>query len=115
MAWDTSLEQRIRRYFEAAKVAHESKRMMGGLCFRVDGKMCVGIEKDCLMARIGPDANDAALTRKGCRPMDFTGRPMRGFVFIGREGFESDQDLNHWLELALAYNPAAKPSKKRKR
>ena len=115
MAWDTSLEQRIRGFFKTRQMSCEAKRMMGGLCFMVDGKMCVGVEKNRLMARIGPDAYDDALRRKGCRPMDFTGRPMRGFVFIGREGLESEQDLNHWLGLALAYNPAAKPSKKRKR
>ena len=87
--------------------------MMGGLCFMVNGKMCVGVEKKHLMARIGPDAYDDALTRKGCRPMDFTGRPMRGFVFVEREGMKSDEELVFWLELALAYNPAAKKSRRR--
>lgn len=77
--------------------------------------MCVGVEKDRLMARIGPEAYDAALTRKGCRPMDFTGRPMRGFVFVGLEGLKSEEDLVFWLELALAYNPAAKKSSKPRR
>jgi TfoX/Sxy family transcriptional regulator of competence genes len=115
MAWDISVEQRIRRYFEAREVAHEAKRMMGGLCFMVDGKMCVGVEKNRLMARIGPDAYDDALKRKGCRPMDFTGRPMRGFVFVGREGLQAEQDLSYWLELALSYNPVAKKSTTRKR
>ena len=115
MAWDISLEQRIRRFFEAQQIAHEAKRMMGGLCFMLDGKMCVGVEKNRLMARIGPDAYDDALTRKGCRPMDFTGRPMRGFVFVNTGGLESELDLHYWLELALSYNPLAKKSTTRKR
>ena len=115
MAYDESLERRIRQFFDAKRVKHEAKRMMGGLCFMVQGKMCVGVEKNRLMARIGPDAYEDALTRKGCRPMDFTGRPMRGFVFIELAGLESQNDLAFWLELALAYNPIAKKATRKKR
>lgn len=114
MAYDELLEQRVRLFFDAKRIKHESKRMMGGLCFMVKGKMCVGVEKNRLMARIGPEAYEDALTRKGCRPMDFTGRPMRGFVFVEREGMKSDKDLAFWLELALAYNPTAKKSARKK-
>jgi TfoX/Sxy family transcriptional regulator of competence genes len=114
MAWDTSVEQRIRRYFDAKQIAHEARRMMGGLCFMVAGKMCVGVEKNRLMARIGSDAYDDALKRKGCRPMDFTGRPMRGFVFVESDGLKSENDLVFWLELALAFNPTAKKSASRR-
>ena len=114
MAFDEQLAERIRRGFHKARVRFEEKRMMGGLCFMVKGKMCVGVEKDRLMARIGPEAYDNALTRKGCRPMDFTGRPMRGFVFVELEGLKSDKDLAFWLELALAYNPTAKKSARKK-
>src|SRR5712691_900937 len=91
MAYDKALEKRIRRFFEAKRINHEAKRMMGGLCFMVKGKMCVGVEKNRLMARIGPEAYEDALTRKGCRPMDFTGRPMRGFVFVEFDGLKSDK------------------------
>jgi TfoX/Sxy family transcriptional regulator of competence genes len=115
MAHDEQLEERIRRFFNAKRVKHEAKRMMGGLCFMVNGKMCVGVEKNRLMARIGPDAYDDALARKGCRPMDFTGRPMRGFVFVENEGFKSEDDLAFWLELALAHNPRANKSAKKKK
>ena len=115
MAYDESLEKRIRQLFDERRIKYEAKRMMGGLCFMVNGRMCIGVEKSRLMARIGPEAYDDALKRKGCRPMDFTGRPIRGFVFVGLEGFESEKDLVFWLELALAYNPAAKKSAKTKR
>jgi TfoX/Sxy family transcriptional regulator of competence genes len=115
MAYDEQLEQRVRLLFDAKGIKHEARRMMGGLCFIVKGKMCVGVEKDRLMARIGPDAYDDALTRKGCRPMDFTGRPMRGFVFVEPDGLKSEQELAFWLELALAYNPIAKKSAKKAR
>lgn len=115
MAYDELLEQRVRSFFDAKRIKHEAKRMMGGLCFMVKGKMCVGVEKDRLMARIGHEAYDDALTRKGCRPMDFTERPMRGFVFVGPEGLKSEKDLAFWLDLALAYNPSAKKSAAKKR
>lgn len=115
MPYDETLAERVRRGFTARRIKHEAKPMMGGLCFMVDGKMCVGVESNRLMARIGPEAYDDALTRKGCRPMDFTGRPMRGFVFVEPEGLKTEQDLAFWLELALAYNPSAKKSTARKR
>ena len=115
MAYDESLGHRIERFLDAKKIKHESKSMMGGLCFMVNGKMCVGVEKNRLMARIGPDAYDDALKRKGCRPMDFTGRPMRGFVFVDSEGLASEKELEFWLDMSLAYNPTAKKSAGKKR
>lgn len=115
MAYNELLEQRIRQIFDARHIPYEAKRMMGGLCFLVDGKMCLGVEKDRLMARIGPEAYDDALTRKGCRPMDFTGRPMRGFVFVEIDELKSEKELTFWLELALAFNPLARKSSKRSR
>ncbi len=111
MGYDEQLAARVRSGFIKARVCFEEKRMMGGLCFIVDGKMCVGVEKERLMARIDPAAYTDALKRKGCVPMDFTGRPMRGFVFINPEGIESAAELEKWLSLALEFNPRAKSSK----
>ncbi len=87
---------------------------MGGLTFMVNGKMCVGIINDDLMARIDPAVHDAALKQKGCREMDFTGKPMKGYVFIAPEGTANRQDLENWVTLALDFNSRAKASKKRK-
>src|SRR5882672_6844085 len=115
MAYDEELAERIRRGLRNMRVRFQEKRMMGGLCFMVNRKMCVGVEKNRLMARIDPAVYGASLRRKGCLPMDFTGRPMRGFVFVGLEGLESEKDLAFWLELALAYNPIAKRAAKSKR
>jgi TfoX/Sxy family transcriptional regulator of competence genes len=112
MAYDEQLTRRVETFFRKAGVAFETKKMMGGLCLMVNGKMCVGVEKDRLMARIDPALYDEALKQKGCRPMDFTGRPMRGFVFVEPEGLASDFDLKHWLDLAIAFNPKAVASKK---
>ena len=114
MAFDEQLAERIRVFLKRRRTKFEEKRMMGGLCFLVDDKMCVGVEKDRLMARIDPDVYDEALKRKGGAPMDFTGRPMRGFVFVSAEGYTSDNNLRSWLELALQFNPRAKSSRKRK-
>jgi TfoX/Sxy family transcriptional regulator of competence genes len=114
MPYDKSFEERIRRFFSEKRVRYEAKPMMGGLCFMVNDKMCVGLAKDRLMARIGPDAYAEALKQKGCRPMDFTGRPMKGFVFVEYEGTKSDEDLAKWLEMALAFNPIAPKSAKKR-
>ena len=81
--------------------------MMGGLTFMVNGKMCAGIVGDNLMARIDPDFYELALTMDGCREMNFTGRPMKGFVFIEPGGIDMDSDLEFWIGKALEYNPKA--------
>ena len=111
MAYDQKLADRIRRLLPRAKV--EEKKMMGGLTFMVSGKMCVGILNNDLMARIDPDVYEIALRKNGCREMNFTGKPMKGFVFVGPKGTSSKKDLKYWLDLALAFNKKAKPSKKK--
>lgn len=113
MAYDEQLAQRVRQVLNDQAVSFEEKRMMGGLCFMVDGKMCVGVEKDRLMARIGPEAYDAALKRRGCTPMDFTGRPMRGFVFVSAEGLATRREMDAWIALALEFNPRATASRRK--
>lgn len=119
MAYDELLADRIRCFFSDKEVSFLDKKMMGGLCFMVDEKMACGIHIDnklddsLLMARIGEDATEQALDHPHCMPMDFTGRPMKGFVFIESMGFESDHDLHHWLQLCLDFNPLAKKSAKR--
>jgi len=111
MPYDESLAERVRQLLPPALVVE--KKMMGGLTFMVDGKMCVGVVGEDLMVRLDPSAHDEALRRPGARPMDFTSRPMRGFVFVGREGTAAARDLARWIDLALAFNPRAKPARKR--
>ena len=121
MAYDQYTADRITDFFEATKVNFFSKPMMGGLVFMVDNKMCCGIhydkkkEADLLMARVGETALKIASQRKGALPMDFTGRPMKGYVFVLPEGYDLDDDLHFWLQLCLDFNPLAKASKKRKK
>lgn len=114
MAYNEFLADRVRRSLKELKTSFEEKKMMGGLTFMVDNKMCVGVHQDDLMARIDPADVEKALKQKGCRMMDFTGRPMKGFVFIDAAGTDKERDLENWLKLALQFNPKAKASKKRK-
>ena len=114
MAYSEKLATRVRTILvDHPKV--EEKRMMGGLTFMVNDKMCVGILHDELMARIDPAVYKSALEKRGCREMDFTGRPMKGFVFVNPEGTKTKRDLNYWIDLALDYNKISKTSRKRKK
>ena len=113
MAYDEHLAERIRGVFKGKRVGFEEKKMMGGLCFLVDDKMCVGVYKERLMARIAPEIYDKTLKRKGCEMMTFTGKEMKGFVFVNPSGTDHDKDLDYWIQLCLDFNPNAKSSKKR--
>lgn len=113
MAFDEYLSERINRILTNRNVTFSSKKMMGGLCYLVDDKMLVGIVKDELMARIGEDAYSNALKKEGCKEMNFTGRPMKGYVFIESEALDLDEELEYWIDLSLAFNPLAKSSKKK--
>lgn len=115
MAYNEFLADRIAQFFTEKSVPFEAKKMMGGLCFMVDGKMCVGVNRDEVMARIHPDVYEESLKKDGCREMNFTGRPMKGFVFLTEDATDLDEDLSSWLQLALDFNPLAKASKKRKK
>ena len=83
--------------------AAASKKMFGGLAFLVAGNMGVGVVKDELMVRVGPDTYEDALAHSEAREMDFTGRPMRGFVYVARAGLESDEDLEGWLARGVGF------------
>jgi len=88
--------------------------MFGGVCFMLKGKMCIGVVKDEMMCRIDPDIYETALEKNGCREMIFTGKPMRGYVFISEEGMKTKKDFDYWIGLCLDFNNKAKASKKKK-
>ena len=115
MAFDELLADRIRIILKDKRIPFEEKYMMGGLCYMVDDKMCVGIIKNDLMARIDPEIHENAISKKGCREMDFTGRPMKGYVFVEPEGMDLDIELEHWVDLCLEFNPKAKSSRQKKK
>jgi TfoX/Sxy family transcriptional regulator of competence genes len=114
MAYDEGLAERIREATEGVRGIAE-KKMFGGLCFLISGNMCCGIVGDELMVRVGPDAYEDCLALPHAREMDFTGRAMKGMVYIATDGFESDQDLAAWIErgAAFARSLPKKPLKKK--
>ncbi len=119
MAYDQYTADRIHRSLQERKVDYFAKKMFAGLVFMIDNKMACGIhfdkkkDTDLLMARIGDVASEAALLRAGCHPMDFTGRPMKDFVFVTPEGYDLDEDLDYYLDLCIQFNPLAKASTKK--
>ncbi len=100
MPCNDHLAERIRQLLSTPSDVEE-KRMFGGLTFMVGGKMCCGVRGDDLMVRVEPDYypeyHREALGRPHARPMDFTGRPMRGFVFVSADGLAEDDDLENWV------------------
>lgn len=113
--FDEILRNRIANRLDAAGVGFAAKKMFGGICFLVDGKMCLGIMGDSLMIRFDPERNDEILARDGVREMDFTHRPMRGYAFVDPQWIGTESELAAWIGLALEFNPRARSSKKEKR
>lgn len=102
MAYDEALADRIRDAIGPRNGVTE-KKMFGGVAFLLDGKMFCGISKDDLMVRVGPDRHAAALAEAHVRPMDFTGRPMNGYVFVGAKGTRSQDAIRKWVGLGTAF------------
>ncbi len=115
MPYNEKLADRVRDYIAQYQENIEEKKMFGGLCFMVNDKMCVGVESERLMVRLHPDLQDEALEQEGAAPMDFTGKPMKGYVFVNIGSLHSNKQLHYWLDHALAYNAIAKASKKKKK
>lgn len=103
MAYDEGIAERLRDQLVDRPGIRE-KKMFGGLAFLYRGHMLVGIIGDSLMARVGPAGYADALMQPHVREMDFTGKPMKGYVYVDSAGIESDTDLNKWLELCLQFN-----------
>ena len=113
MAYSEFLADRVRQRLINKGIVVE-KKMMGGLIFMVNEKMCVGVDKDKnknedrLMVRVGKLPYKDLLNVKGSRVMDFTGTVMRGFLFIEPNGFDSEEDLDFWIVKALEFNELIK-------
>ena len=101
MAYDEDLAERVRAVLPAG-AAVTDRQMFGGLAFMLGGHMFCGVVKDTLMVRLGPAAAEQALGQPHVRPMDFTGRPMKGMVFVGPEGLDGDA-LRQWVDAALGF------------
>jgi TfoX/Sxy family transcriptional regulator of competence genes len=112
MAYNEKLADRIRETLVDVSNVFE-KYMFGGVCFMVNDKMCVGVVKDEMMCRINPDMEGTVLEMHGCRPMDFTGKRMKGYVYVSEEGMKTKKALEYWVNLCLDFNAVAKAAKKK--
>jgi TfoX/Sxy family transcriptional regulator of competence genes len=113
MAYDKILANRIReQILELENI--EEKEMFGGLCFMFRGKMFVGVFKDEMMCRIDPGLYEEVFEKQGCHEMQFTGKPMKGWILVDESGLKAVSDFNYWIGLAVDYNQYSKASKKKK-
>ncbi len=113
MAYSEALAERLRETLTRFKGVSERK-MFGGVAFLVNGNMCVGVVNDDLMVRVGPDAYENARTQPHAREMDFTGKPMKGMVYVDTKGIAKDKDLAAWVDRGMAFAGNLPPKKPRK-
>ena len=112
MPYDEELANRVRKALSGHEV--EEKNMFGGLCFMVNGKMCITVGKDRIMSRIDPALHETALSRNGVKTVVMRGREYKGYVYVPEESIKSQSDFDYWINLALSYNTIAKSTKGRK-
>ena len=110
MSYDEGLAQRIREQLQERNDVEE-KKMFGGLCFMVSSHMCCGIIKETLMARVGPDNYEKFLAMKHVSEMDFTGKPMKGMIYVSPQGLESDSGLAKWVSICTGFVESLPPKK----
>ncbi len=115
MSYNEKLSGRVREIISLTHRITEEKKMFGGLCFMVNDKMCVGVEKERLMVRLDPGRYDEVMEKDGCMPMDFTGKVMKGYVFVDAGVLNTKKKLEYWIILALEFNKIAKASKKKRK
>ena len=102
MAFSEALAERIRQAL-ARRKSVEEKKMFGGVGFLLNGNMLVGVWKDSLIVRLGPDNYEDALLEPHVREFDITGKPMKGWVLVEAEGVQNDEQLTDWIERALKF------------
>ncbi|MFD2098890.1 TfoX/Sxy family protein [Flagellimonas iocasae] len=103
MAYNDEIAKRIQHALALIPENFTEKKMFGGVAFLYHGKMTVGVVKDELMVRILDNKMESALRQEHTRPMDFTGKPMKEFVFVSQNGFRSEEQLQLWIELGLEH------------
>jgi TfoX/Sxy family transcriptional regulator of competence genes len=112
MAFDEALADRVREAL-APRADLSERKMFGGIAFMIGGNMAVGVIADDLMVRLDPADAEQALAEPHTRPMDFTGRPMKGMVFVDRAGTETDEDLAGWVDAGADFATSLPPKQKR--
>lgn len=114
MAFDPGLAQRIRDIL-GNRPGLAERRMFGGLAFLINGYMFVGVQDSTLMARVGPERYSDALAVKHVREMDFTGKPLKGYVYVAPEGIEEDPVLAQWVHWCADFVSAMPPKVPKKK
>jgi len=102
MAYDEGVAQRLREAYENVSNVVE-KKMFGGIAFMVNGHMSCGVNKENFMVRVGPEQYEEALRTPHAHEMDFTGKPLKGFIYVAPDGFDSDEGLASWVKLSLNF------------
>ena len=112
MSYNEELAARVREIV-TEKADPVELKMFGGVAFMVRGHMCVGVIKDDLILRLGGDGADEALRHPAVRPMDFTGKPMKNFLYVGPEETTKERDLRAWIDKGLAFVASLPPRKEK--
>lgn len=102
MAYDEALAERVKTLLKGKRSVTE-KKMFGGLCFMVNGNMACGVEKNKLVVRVGPDDYENYLKQKYVRKMDFTGKPLKGFIYVMPEGLRRTDSLSKWIDKGIQF------------
>lgn len=110
MPYSENLANKVRECLAELKKVEE-KKMFSGICFMVNGKMCICVSKEELMCRVGPGEYDNALEKNGCRPMIHNGKAMKGFVYVHEDAVRTQKSLQYWINACLEFNKQAKSSK----
>ena len=114
MAYDEKLLERVRKTL-ASQAGVSEINMFGGVCFSINGNMACGVQESELVVRVGPEQHDSALKEKHARPMDFTGRPMRGMVYVSQEGCKDSRSLKKWVGRGVRFAGNLPPKEKAKK
>jgi len=112
MATNEKLTSRVRELLADVDKVDE-KKMFSGIAFMVDAKLCITVRGDNIMLRIDPAMHDELVEQQGCSAMIMKGKDLNGYVVVDESVLNSKKELNHWIRLALDYNPKAKSSKKK--
>lgn len=113
MAYNEKLAVRVKQIITETHAVSAEKEMFKGLCLMIDDKMCVVIHTSDMMLRINPDDFDTVVAKNGCEAMVMKGKPMKGYVIVQEAVLKTKQQLNYWVQLALAFNKIATASKKK--
>lgn len=112
MAYNERYAEQVKKILLKKNVDFEEKKMFGGIAFMIDGKMTCGITKDDLMVRIIESEYEKALKDKNVRKMDFTGKPLKGFLYVDKSVFKDDKTLEKWINFGIEYVKSLKEKRR---